>query len=182
MSDANTRPDSERGFASHRRALRRHKEEAVPFQITPLPGRLYEPLFQLDDEELRARSARRVLASSKPGYPCRVSLAEAEIGETLILVNHETVPFGPYRATHAIYVRENARPAVLEPDELPDVLRTRTYSVRTFDSDWSMRCGAIVPADSLRDHLTGQFEDRETAIIHIHNAGAGCFAAAAIRA
>ena len=40
----------------------------------------------LSDDGLHPATARRVIADANPGYPCRVSLEDAEVGETLILV------------------------------------------------------------------------------------------------
>ena len=60
--------------------------------------------------------AVRQTATTKPGFPCRVSLEDAEVGEQLILVNYEHQPSAsPYRAAHAIFVRkgvEQAKPGV----------------------------------------------------------------------
>lgn len=45
----------------------------------------FAPLFCASDAERERLGAQRVTADCTPGYPCRVSLAEAKIGETLIL-------------------------------------------------------------------------------------------------
>jgi len=81
----------------------------MSFQIHALSPAQFEPLFSLSDSELAKVRATRMIADAKPGYPCRVSLADAEIGETMILVNfeHQSAD-SPFRATHAIFVRENA--------------------------------------------------------------------------
>jgi hypothetical protein len=46
----------------------------------------FTPLFDLSDEELLAMGARRVRVEEKPGTPCRVSLVDAEVGETALLL------------------------------------------------------------------------------------------------
>ena len=47
--------------------------------------------------------------TTSPGFPCRVSLRDADVGETLLLLNYEHLPVAsPYRSSHAIYVREYA--------------------------------------------------------------------------
>ena len=61
----------------------------MSFQIQALPSAQFEPLFALSDSELTKVRAARMIVDSKPGYPCRVSLADAEIGETVILLNFE---------------------------------------------------------------------------------------------
>ena len=45
----------------------------------------FRPLFSLDEAGLAARGMVRVTANAKPGFPCRVSLEDAEPGETLLL-------------------------------------------------------------------------------------------------
>ena len=51
------------------------------FQISALRRRDFDEWLSLDDEQLAARGARRYIADRKPGFPCRVSLADAEPGE-----------------------------------------------------------------------------------------------------
>ena len=42
------------------------------------------------------------MADRKPGFPCRVSLVDAEIGESVLLVNYEHLPAAsPYRMRYA---------------------------------------------------------------------------------
>ncbi len=79
------------------------------FQIQALPAAPFTPLFELPEDELAARGAVRRVADAKPGFPCRVSLADAEPGETVILAHYEHQPAdSPFRASHAVYVRKDA--------------------------------------------------------------------------
>jgi hypothetical protein len=81
----------------------------MSFQIHALPVETFKPLFGMSEQELARINAARIVVDEKPGYPCRVSLADAEVGETVILLNHEHQPAeSPYRASHAIFVREHA--------------------------------------------------------------------------
>ena len=88
---------------------------------------MFLPLFGLSDGELSVRGIRRETADdSVPGFPCRVTLAEAAPGETLLLLNFEHQPARtPYRSAHAIYVREIARRTFDAIDEIPAPLRHR---------------------------------------------------------
>ena len=95
------------------------------FQITALEAERFAPFFAMSDRELADHLAVRVTATSRPGFPCRVSLADAEVGDELILVNHEHQPdASPYQAAHAVYVRRRrlrqARPTVgeISPEQL----------------------------------------------------------------
>ncbi len=155
----------------------------MTFQIAGLDPAPFAPLFALSDAELAERGAVRRVADRKPGFPCRVSLADAEPGETLILLNHEHLPVdSPYRATHAIYVREGVEVAHPAPGEVPEVLRLRLLSVRAFDT-----AGMMVDADVADGHviepvIDRMFADPAVAYIHLHNAKPGCFAAQVNRA
>jgi hypothetical protein len=157
--------------------------KAMTFQIHPLDPAPFAPLFGLDDAGLRARGARRVTATSDPGFPCRVSLADAAIGETLILANHaHLVGPTPYAATHAIYIREGAVAAMPAPDTVPEVLARRLLSVRGFDAEQMLVDADVVDGRDLADHLARLFGNGDIAFVHVHFARPGCFAAAVTRA
>lgn len=155
----------------------------MTFQITALDPSPFAPLFDMDDGELRARGARRVIADASPGFPCRVSLADAEPGETLILVNHRHLEGDtPYAAAHAVFVRQGAVRATPAPGEVPLVLRCRLLSVRAYDGDRMMIDADVIEGADLAAHLDTLFARPGVAFVHLHNARPGCFAAAAIRA
>ncbi len=143
--------------------------------LDPAP---FVPLFDLDDKALAEHDARRVVATSKPGFPCRVSLVDAEPGETLILANFEHLPVdSPFRSRHAIYVRTAAAKPAAYRDTLPEQFRTRILSLRAFDD-----CGMMVDAD-LADGREAEVTirrmlgDPQVAYLHAHFAKPGCFAA-----
>ena len=58
----------------------------IAFQIVALPIEKFKPLLTLSDSELHERGARRLVVDKKPGYPCRVSLIDANPGECVLLV------------------------------------------------------------------------------------------------
>src|SRR5262245_10497551 len=105
----------------------------MSFRIVGLAPESFVPLFSMTDAQLAAHGAVRRIADEKPGYPCRVSLTDAEPGQPVILVHYEHHPVAsPYRASHAIYVREGE--ATYDAvDQVPDALRSRLLSVRGFD-------------------------------------------------
>lgn len=155
----------------------------MSFQITPLPAEQFTHLFKLSDAELAAQQACRQVVASKPGTPCRVSMEDAEVGETVILLNythqsHES----PYRSSHAIFVRENAKQAQIQPNEVPEVIRSRVISVRYFDQNHMMINADVIPGKEVADRLAKAFEDKDVAYVHLHNAKPGCFAASVHRA
>src|SRR6516165_7445823 len=143
------------------------------FRISALPVERFAALFNLTDEELARQSACRRIADTKPGYPCRVSLAEAEIGERVLLLpyTHHAVD-SPYRASGPIYVRENARQAVPQVGEVPDVVRHRQLAVRAYDADHFMVESEVIEGQELEAQIERFFGERRVAYLHIHNARA----------
>lgn len=155
----------------------------MTFRITALDPAPFTPLFALGDAALAARNARRVTATASPGFPCRVSLADAEPGETLILVNHAYLTGAtPYAGTHAVYVRAGVAAAHPAPGEVPEVLRRRLLSVRAYDADRLMVAAQISEGAVVAPLLEALFARPDVAFVHLHNAGPGCFAAAVQRA
>lgn len=146
------------------------------FRISGLPLAPFEPLFALSDSALAERGIRRVVADEYPGFPCRVSLVDAQPGETLLLLNylHHDVN-GPYRGSGPIYVREHATPADLAQDESPEVLRHRLLSVRAYDAAGMLRAADVVEGRELPSLVTSMFADPDVAYLHAHNAKPGCF-------
>ena len=155
----------------------------MSFQITALEPNRFSRLFAMSDAELAEHLAVRMVATSKPGFPCRVSLADAEAGEEVILVNHQHLAAtSPYQASHAIFVRkgvEQARPAV---GETPEQLRSRTLSLRAFDDRAMIVAADLVEGRDLGPALERLLTDPAAAYVHIHFAKYGCYAARADRA
>lgn len=155
----------------------------MTFRITGLPLSHFAALFPLSDQQLAARDAARVVADRKPGFPCRVSLQDAEIGESLILLSYEHLPVAsPYRSRHAIYVREAATEAHLEVNEVPTLLRSRLLSLRAFDDKGMMRDAEVAPGTAIERVIEHMFASPAVEYLHIHNAKPGCYAARVDRA
>lgn len=155
----------------------------MSFQIHSLPADDFADLFALSDAELAEKNACRQIVQSKPGTPCRVSMADAELGETVILLNYEHQPAqSPYKATHAIFVREGAPQAQLAVGEVPEVLRSRLISLRLFDRNHMMIDADVVQGEGLADAITAAFKNDQVSYAHLHNAKPGCFAATVTRA
>lgn len=155
----------------------------MPFQIHALPAENVQPLFALGDDALAQRLARRVVATGHPGFPCRVSLRDAAIGEELLLLNHMCQDAAsPYRATHAIFVRRDAVQARPAPGEVPASLARRLLSLRAFDAAGMMMAGEVVPGETLAAALAELLAAPEARYVHIHSAKRGCYHARADRA
>ena len=80
------------------------------FRLVGLPPEPFAPLFDLPDAELARRSIRRVVANANHGFPCRTSLADAAIGEELLLLPYCHQPAdSPYHASGPIFLRKGAK-------------------------------------------------------------------------
>ena len=149
----------------------------MTYMIKGLPRERFVPLFGLSDAELAERGARRVVADDD-GFPCRVSLEDATIGETLILLNHVSNDVsGPYRATHAILVREQADEIELLIDSLPPVFARRTLSLRGFDANGNLVASRVSAPEGHDEAIRELLSDPQIDHIDAHNAGHGCFSA-----
>jgi hypothetical protein len=150
----------------------------MSFQISALPAAAFAPYFGRPEAELARHGIHRVTATSNAGFPCRVSLRDAEPGETLLLLNyeHQTAPT-PYRATHAIFVREHAEQAHPAPNEIPQLLRRRLLSVRAFDSAGIMIDADVTDGQALEPVIEQLLSQPAVAYLHVHNAKPGCYAA-----
>lgn len=143
----------------------------------------FAPLFTASDEQLAECRARIITATSATGFPCRVSLEDAEEGESLLLVHHVSNDVAtPFRMAHAIYVRKGATPAEVIRDALPPMLDGRTIGLRAFDADGMMRSAVLARPGEGDGAIRDLFADTGVAYIHAHNAAYGCFLAAVERA
>lgn len=146
------------------------------FQIKSLHDQEFAHFFTLTDHELENLSVIRSTVDKKPGYPCRVSLEDAEIGEEVILLtyqHHKTT--SPYQALGAIFVGKNAISANLEINEIPKMLAHRLLSIRGYNKNGIMKEAYVCEGLNLRSDLNRMFENQDIRYIHIHNAKPGCF-------
>lgn len=97
----------------------------MTYRISGLGPEPFLPLAGLSDQALAARGVRRYSVTAQPDAPCRLSLDDAPVGATMLLLNHDTVPEGPHRASHAIFVTEGARSTATFVDEVPPALARR---------------------------------------------------------
>jgi hypothetical protein len=142
----------------------------------------FKPFFAMADADLKTGGIMRVTCDAKPGYPCRITLEDAEPGETLLLLNFQHQPaHSPYRANGPVFVRETAL-AAYDGTGLPPVLKTRTLSVRAYDEAGMMVEAALVEGARCEPVFERMLADPRVAYLHVHNAGRGCYAARVERA
>jgi hypothetical protein len=146
------------------------------YRFVALPHERFAGLFELSDPALASQDARRMVVDEKPGYPCRVSLADAEVGETVLLLPfcHQDVS-SPYRSSGPIFVRAKAKTANCEPGEIPIMFRHRQLSIRGYDSADMMIAAEVVMGSELDRVIPRIFANQKVSYLHIHNARPGCY-------
>jgi hypothetical protein len=155
----------------------------MPFRIRGLDPAPFRHLFGLPDEELLGLNVKRAVADRKPGFPDRVELRDAEPGESLLLLNYLHQPAEtPYRASHAIFVREGATTAYDSVDETPECLRLRPISLRAFDAAGMMVDADLGDGREVEAAIERLLGNPAIAYIHAHYAKRGCYAARIDRA
>lgn len=152
------------------------------YRVKGLDPAPYKPLFGLSDDDLAERGIVRLTVDS-PGFPCRVSLTDRQIGEKVLLLNHVSHDVAnPYRASHAIFVTEGEETAAEYADRVPPVFEKRILSLRGFDKDGMMADAVLTQPGEADAGIRKLFANPDVAVIHAHNATRGCFAAAIERA
>ena len=142
--------------------------------LDPAP---YRALFGVPDEQLAERGIVRMTVDGN-GYPCRVSLTDRAVRETVLLVNHLSHDVAnPYRASHAIFVTEADEEAAEFVDAVPPVFETRVLSLRGFDKDGMMADAILAQPGEADAGIRKLFANPQIATIHAHNATRGCFSA-----
>jgi len=150
----------------------------MDFRITGLSPEPFRHLFGLSDEELARHNARRYIADSKPGFPDRVEIRDAEPGESVLLVNYQHQPAEtPYRASHAVFIREGAEAVYDRTGEVPPALAGRLISLRAFDQDHMIVDADVADGAALEPLIQRLLADPKVAYLHAHYAKRGCYAA-----
>src|ERR1700742_3149061 len=130
-----------------------------------------DPARFADPEALIAEGAIRMTVDGAGGYPCRVTLEDAEPGESVILLNYISADVQtPFRASHAIFVREGATTAPRYEDVAPPYLERRTLSLRGFDRAGMMRRASVTAPGEADTGIRGLLEDEEIDYVDVHNA------------
>jgi len=150
----------------------------MTFRIRGLSPEPFRHLFGLDEAALAAAGARRYVVDQAPGFPDRIEVRDVEPGETVLLLNYTHQPADtPFRASHAIFVREGATTAYDAVDRVPEVIRIRPISLRAFDADHMMVEAELVDGAAIETAIGRLFAHPRVAYLHAHYATRGCYAA-----
>ena len=149
----------------------------MAYRITGIDPAPYISLFGLPDGELAKHGVVRMTVDS-PTFPCRVSLTDREVGETVLLVNHVSNDVaGPFRASHAIFVTETDQEPADYVDEVPPVFERRVMSLRGLDTAGMMKAAVLAQPGEADAAIRNLFANPDVETIHAHNAAWGCFSA-----
>ncbi len=153
------------------------------FQLIGIDHAPFQALFDLSDEQLNQLSAKRCIADESPGYPCRISLEDAALGEELLLLPYRHQPAAsPYCASGPIFIRRGVQQRRLAIGEVPNYIKTRLISVRAYDAAHMIVDASVCEGVVAGNVITEYFSRDDVAYIHLHNAKRGCFSCKAVRA
>ncbi|MHB2166905.1 DUF1203 domain-containing protein [Alsobacter sp. R-9] len=148
----------------------------MDFRITGLSPEPFLPLYGLPGEDLSRLGILRVPVEAGVGFPDRVEMREGRPGETMLLLNHECQPAAsPYRARHAIYVREGATQTYDRVNEVPEVMRPRILSLRAYDAAGMIVDADLVDGEKIEGLIHRLLAQPAVAYVHAHNARRGCY-------
>ena len=152
------------------------------FQVTPVDIKEFQSLLTLDARLLANAHAKILEVDEHPGYPCRVSLIEAKVGERVLVLpySHHNVD-SPYRASGPVFVRLNAQTHMPKINEIPEVIKHRLLSVRGYNREHMMIDATVTQGSELKAVIQGLFAQEQIEYLHIHNANPGCFSCAVHR-
>ncbi len=148
----------------------------MSFRITGLSPEPFRHLYGLSDEALAAQGVRAVIAEADSGFPDRIEMRESLAGERFLLLNHLCQPAEtPYRASHAIYVRDGAEQTYDRVGAMPEVMRSRLVSLRGYAEDGMMVDADVVEGREVEGLIERLLANPDVAYIHAHNARRGCY-------
>lgn len=155
----------------------------MSFRIRGLDPHPFAHLFGAPESILAAHGAQRHAVTSKPSAPCRITLEDAEIGESVLLVSYEHQPAPTaYRQAGPIFLRERLTPGFDGRDAIPPALAVRPISLRGYDAAGAMAAAMLTPGAELKAAIAEMWAISDIAYAHAHYALRGCFAALVERA
>ncbi|MEO0918253.1 MAG: DUF1203 domain-containing protein [Pseudomonadota bacterium] len=155
----------------------------MSFRIKGLSTDHFTSLWEADEATRQAVGIHRVRATSSPGFPDRITLEDAAVGEELLLLNYTSqTAETPFKATHAIYVGTGDRAQFDAVDRLPPAMLARPQSLRGFDAGGMMLDADLAEGQDIASLIERLFQTPDITEIHAHNARQGCFMARITRA
>ena len=153
------------------------------YQLRGLEPAMFEQFFALDEATLAERGMRWMRVDKPVGFPCRISLEDAPVGEDVLLLpfTHQDSR-SPYRASGPIFVRRGRTEAARIVNSLPTYLTLRPLSIRAYDAADEMVDAEVVDGPNAAPLIERYLARADVAYLHIHYARRGCFACRVDRA
>jgi len=146
------------------------------FRISGLCTEPFQAFFGLPDQQLASLGIKRYIVDRQPGFPDRIEMKDAELGQSMLLLNHVCQPAEtPYRASHAIFIREGAMQTFDAVDQVPESMRIRLLSLRAYSEDGMMIDADVAEGTAIEPIILRMFENPAVSYIHAHNARRGCY-------
>lgn len=155
----------------------------MSYELRGLEPAQFEKYFELDDAALAERGMRWMTADQPVGFPCRISLQDAPVGEPVLLLpfTHQDSR-SPYRASGPVFVRRGQVRAARIVNELPPYLTLRPLSVRAYDAADDMLDADVVDGTSAASLIEKYLARGDVKYLHVHFARRGCYACRVDRA
>ena len=148
----------------------------LSFKVVPIREGVAQTVRRERRDEWGNADLQPTVADAKPGYPCRVCLEDAELGEPVLLFSHS--PFAgprPYRNVGPVFIHAKACRPYSPDGGVPRQLRTRLLALRSYDGADRMVAADVVEGREIEPAIERMFQERGAQYIHVHNAPVGCF-------
>ena len=154
----------------------------MSFKVQGLSARPFVHLYGKSDEELQSLRIRRYVVDREFGFPDRIEMRDASVGESMLLLNHMSMDKpSPYQASHAIFIREGAEERFEAVNEIPAVMSSRMLSLRAFDQSGMIIDAGLATGNEIGMLVQRFFENKEVEHIDAHNAARGCYSGRVVR-
>ena len=154
----------------------------MAFIIQGLDPSLFGSVLDQKQVGSEASFAHYYDVDENPGFPCRITLDDAAIGQQVALVaypHHQANT--PYTQSGPIFVsRGDVKPGRFV-DAIPPALARRKLSLRAYDKDGMMVDAALVDGEAAKPVILSLLSNPNIIKIDAHNATRGCFAAHIMR-
>jgi hypothetical protein len=155
----------------------------MSFIIQGLDPALFGSLYDQKQAKFNKICVEYHDVTEEPGFPCRVTLADARIGERVLLISYTHLAgTSPYGQSGPIFVTEHAQSRGHYVNAIPPALASRLLSLRAYDHNDAMIDATVVEGRLAKDVIDAFFDNPSIAKIDAHNAVRGCFAAHIMRA
>lgn len=146
------------------------------FKFVALNHQEFDHLNDLTIQELSERDIVLMTVNQFPGFPCRITLEDAEMGEEVFLINYDHHPVNsPYKASGPVFIRKNKATKAYPINVIPKMFLHRLLSLRAYDENGMMIEADVFEGHILRDKIEDFFNNEKIDYLHIHNAKPGCF-------